>query len=402
MGYNNIIDAANTAANNNPTQPQYNFVTNAINGATNPNDPGAPVLSLVDPTNNNPSGGIASYMKANAQAITPNEYQQLSQAINQMLGNQPSNATVNANAAKIPQSAIQSNQIAGQNQPTTSNANTTGGIKNVNDVIAQMQQNVKSFQDNVQKTISDYNASSAKFYKDLDNISSQLKEAPTPPVSKAYADIVQSNSKLMPFMTALITLGMTIFGHKAGLSLSDNLSAMFKALNDKNLKDYAIAQQDFTNQLNLYKVKAEAFQNKINNTLQLAVDGHNVDAQLAELKMEGLNANASMLSNFFKVSGELINAQLNNQNKFVESMARVKVSQQNADTKQFTANNLAQHRNTQNAISAANSQSKQLVNNSIINKNTAQTNYYNTKAKQATQKKGTNNNTNNGISKPPW
>jgi hypothetical protein len=96
---------------------------------------------------------------------------------------------------------------------------------------------------------------------------------------------------------------MAVFGNKTGLSLSDNISAMFTALNNKNLKDYAIAQKDFSNQLLEYKTKVTAFQSKIGDILQLATDGYNVQSELAELKMKGFQGNLNSLMAFAKTLG---------------------------------------------------------------------------------------------------
>jgi hypothetical protein len=287
MGYANIQDIMNNiAGNQNPIgNPNLGGLGAYLNQTAA--NTAAPASNPINIPQNKTSTAApkATAAKPIAAKPIPQNQTQLSQTPPQ----KPSQITQN----QLTQQPTQPTQTSDDAEIKNEFANT---LKQINEASQEYRKNIPII-------MSEFNKSAKAYQDTLDNISKQLKNAPTPPVAKTYADIVKSNSDLMPLMTTLITLGMAVFGNKTGLSLSDNISAMFTALNNKNLKDYAIAQKDFSNQLLEYKTKVTAFQSKIGDILQLATDGYNVQSELAELKMKGFQGNLNSLMAFAKTLG---------------------------------------------------------------------------------------------------
>jgi hypothetical protein len=289
MGYTNIEDIMDkVAGSQNPVgNPNLGSIGAYLNQtAANTAAPASKPINIPQNKTSTVAPKATAAKPIAAKPISQNQTQ-----LSQTSPQKPSQITQN----QLTQQPTQSNQTSDEAEIQNEFATT---LKQINEASQEYRKNIPII-------MSEFNKSAKAYEGTLDDISKQLKNAPTPPVAKTYADVVKANSDLMPFMTALITLGMAVFGNKTGLSLSDNISAMFSALNSKNLKDYAIAQKDFTNQLLEYKTKVSAFQSKIGDILQLATDGYNVQSQLAELKMNGLQGNLNSLMAFGKMLGTM-------------------------------------------------------------------------------------------------
>lgn len=206
-----------------------------------------------------------------------------------------------------------------------------------------------------------------KYAKVLDEVNQNIKKMPTIPIMKSYQEITQHTREIFPLLSGVLALGFAIFG-KGSLShrldsFGEDYAAMAQGLQQYNLKQFAIATQNWQNKVKEWEATTKQSLQKYNEYLQAAMTGVGIAKakasllqQIPELNVQTGQQLASLLNGLSMINYRIEGLKLRMAE--IQMMMGKTIAQENyyrtsAEERQAITNKLAQEDLTQPQLRVA-------------------------------------------------